>query len=343
MQVGAASCGAVGRKPWLPAIVPAKRSGELVVRAASQVRTERRERRPQNVAGEFYVGKASSPLFKVHTSFFAMSSDHKCIDCDVCRWMAPQVFVQIDGQSAVCKQPSSEEERLKALQALLSCPTSSIHTEHAPSDILDVQKTFPLPINDENLPGVYHCGYHSERAYGATSYLIVHPKGNILVDSPRYTERLARNIEKLGGARYMFLTHKDDVADHKKWSRRLKCDRILHASDMELSTADVEMQLYGDGPWCIGPDFDLGSVCLFYKPLKVLFTGDHLGHTAELELSIFEQYNQDSVATQLRSVNKLLDLDFRWILPGHGRRVEFHDVHEKNLALTAFLDGKQHS
>lgn len=30
--------------------------------------------------------------------------------------------------------------------------------------------------------GVYHCGYHSEKAYGATSYHIVHPKGNILVD-----------------------------------------------------------------------------------------------------------------------------------------------------------------
>ncbi|XP_031495944.1 uncharacterized protein LOC116261361 isoform X1 [Nymphaea colorata] len=332
MEVGAASCGAVARKPWLSAIVPAKRSRELVVRAASQVRSERRERRPQNVAGEFYV-------------------DHKCIDCDTCRWMAPQVFVQIDGQSAVYKQPSSEEERLNALQALLSCPTNSIHTEHAPSDIIEAQKTFPLPINEENLPGVYDCGYHSERSYGATSYLIVHPKGNILVDSPRYTERLAYNIEKLGGARYMFLSHKDDVADHNKWSRRLKCDRILHASDIEVSTADVEMQLYGDGPWSIGPDFDLvhtpghscGSVCLFYKPLKVLFTGDHLARTAESELSIFEQYNKDSVATQLRSVSKLLDLDFRWILPGHGRRTEFQDVHEKNLVLRAFLDGKQHS
>ncbi|CAN6481735.1 unnamed protein product [Victoria cruziana] len=238
MEVGAVSGGSVGRKPWLPAVVPAKGSRKLVVRAARQVRTERRERRPQNVPGEFYV-------------------DQKCIDCDACRWMAPKVFVQIDGKSAVYKQPSSEEERLNALQALLSCPTNSIHTEHAPSDILDVQKTFPLPINEENLPGVYHCGYHSEKSFGATSYLIVHPKGNILVDSPRYTERLAYNIEKLGGARYMFLTHKDDVADHGSWSGRLKCDRILHASDIEVSTADVEMQLNGDGPWSIGPDFDL--------------------------------------------------------------------------------------
>ncbi|MCL7045686.1 hypothetical protein MKW94_023866, partial [Papaver nudicaule] len=79
--------------------------------------------------------------------------------------------------------------------------------------------------------GYYDCGYHSEASYGATSYFITHPDGNILVDSPRYTERLARRIETLGGVRYMFLTHKDDVADHDKWSKRLGCDRVLHSQD----------------------------------------------------------------------------------------------------------------
>ncbi|PKA58731.1 hypothetical protein AXF42_Ash000824 [Apostasia shenzhenica] len=54
--------------------------------------------------------------------------------------------------SAVIKQPSSEEERFKALQALLSCPTSSIHTEKPPKEIRDVQKTFPLPIDESTLP-----------------------------------------------------------------------------------------------------------------------------------------------------------------------------------------------
>lgn len=30
--------------------------------------------------------------------------------------------------------------------------------------------------------GVYHCGYHSEKSYGASSYLIVRAEGNILID-----------------------------------------------------------------------------------------------------------------------------------------------------------------
>ncbi|KAK9095471.1 hypothetical protein Scep_026940 [Stephania cephalantha] len=288
-----------------------------------------RERRSQNAQGEFFV-------------------DHACIDCDTCRWMAPEVFTRKDGQSAVFKQPTSEEERIKALQALLCCPTSSIHTEKPPRDILEVHKMFPRPINEQRIPGVYHCGYHAENSYGGTSYLIVHPEGNILVDSPRYFERLAQKIEMLGGARYMFLTHVDDIGDHQKWSERLRCDRIFHTKDIEASTADVEIKLDGGGPWSLGNDFELihapghteGSVCLLYKPLKVLFTGDHIYKT-ESGFDIAEMYNQFSVSAQLESVRKLLSLDFEWILPGHGRMAEFKDMHEKDAALEAFLAEKE--
>ncbi|KAI3938247.1 hypothetical protein MKW98_031195 [Papaver atlanticum] len=284
-----------------------------------------RQRRTQNVEGDFFV-------------------DHKCIDCDTCRWMAPQVFTRVDEQSAVYKQPSTEKERLNALQALLSCPTSSIHTEKPARDIPEVQKTFPLRINEQRIPGIFDCGYRSEASYGATSYFISHPDGNILVDSPRYTERLAHRIEILGGVRYMFLTHRDDVADHNKWSKRFGCDRVLHSQDVEDNTADVEIKLDGDGPWNLGNDFELihtpghtrGSVCLLYKPLKVLFAGDHISKD-QSELSMGEQYNQQSVPLQLESVRKLLDFEFEWILPGHGRRAEFKDTQEKNKALKAFL------
>lgn len=293
---------------------------------------QKKKRRPENVAGEFFV-------------------DHTCIDCDTCRWMAPEVFSRVDGLSAVSKQPSCQDERLKALQALLSCPTSSISTEKPARDILKVQKTFPIPINMDKIPGVYHCGYHSDKSYGAASYLIVHPQGNILIDSPRYTERLAKNIDDMGGAQYMFLTHKDDVADHKKWSDRLGCKRILHSTEVQDITEDVEMKLDGCGPWSLNDDIQLihtpghteGSVCLLYKPLKVLFTGDHLAIEEDSELSLSEEYNFYSVPVQLDSVAKLLELDFEWMLPGHGRRVVYKDIEEKNSSLKAFLASKQHA
>ncbi|XP_051116157.1 uncharacterized protein LOC127241266 isoform X2 [Andrographis paniculata] len=262
--------------------------------------------------------------------------------------MAPETFNRQGSMSAVFKQPAREEERLKALQALLSCPTNSIHTEQPPRNILQVHKTFPIPINEQRIQGVYHCGFHSEKSFGAASYFITRPQGNILIDSPRYTEQLASNIKKMGGAKYMFLTHKDDIADHDKWSKELGCQRIFHSEEVSPRTSDVEIKLEGNGPWNIDDDIALihtpghteGSVCLLDKTRKVLFVGDHLLVNEDGELSISEHYNWFSVPIQLKSVEKLLDLDFEWILPGHGRRAEFRDAEEKNQVLRALLDAK---
>ncbi|CAN6238950.1 unnamed protein product [Urochloa humidicola] len=310
-----------------PAAPPRPRRRVVTFRATASPPALDRRRRPQNVSGEFFV-------------------DHRCIDCQTCRWMAPEVFKRVDGKAAVAAQPSSPEERTKALQALLSCPTSSIHTEKSPKDILQVQNMFPLPLDENLLPGVYLCGYHSEHSFGATSYLVTHPQGNILVDSPRYTPKLADNIERLGGARYMFLTHIDDVADHRKWAERLKFQRIIHSGDVDKGTADVEWKLDGNGPWNIGTDFGLihtpghtqGSVCLYYRPLKVLFTGDHVAKSEESDdLNLFQMYSKQSVSLQLDSIRKLLEVEFEWLLPGHGYRIKYRDVQAKNAAMESLL------
>ena len=35
----------------------------------------------------------------------------------------------------------------------------------------------------------------------------------------------------MGGVRYMFLTHRDDVAEHGKWAEALGAERILHVKE----------------------------------------------------------------------------------------------------------------
>ena len=168
-----------------------------------------KERRKENISGNFYV-------------------DRTCIDCDTCRWMAPEIFDRVGSKSAVRHQPTSESENLRALQALLACPTASIGTEEKPKQIKAAQQSFPILI-EEN---VYHCGYHSEKSYGAASYFIQRPEGNILIDSPRFTPPLVKRLEALGGIRYMYLTHRDDVADSAKFQDHFGCDRILHQDDI---------------------------------------------------------------------------------------------------------------
>jgi len=47
----------------------------------------------------------------------------------------------------------------------------------------------------------------------------------------------------------LFLTHRDDVADHARWADRFGCVRVMHRADIGAGTADVEAQLDGARPW----------------------------------------------------------------------------------------------
>jgi len=263
------------------------------------------QRRSQNVSGNFYV-------------------DSTCIDCDTCRWMVPEVFHSAGEQSAVYHQPASETERLRSLQALLACPTASIGTVEKPKDIKDAQLSFPIPVAEN----VYHCGYHSEDSYGATSYLIVRPEGNVLVDSPRFTPPLVKRLEEMGEIRYLYLTHRDDVADHQKYAQHFGSKRILHSDDITTDTRGVEIPLSGSEPVQLEPDLLIipvpghtkGHTVLLYKN-KFLFTGDHLAWNDKLNQLIgFRNACWYSWSEQIKSMRQLANYSFEWVLPGHGRR-----------------------
>lgn len=268
------------------------------------------QRRTENIAGDVYV-------------------DSSCIDCDTCRWMAPDTFSRENNQSAVTQQPTNAVERQAAIQALLACPTASIGTVERPSDVKAVQGTFPIAITDT----VYHCGYHSEKSYGAATYFIQRPGGNILVDSPRFTPPLVKRLESMGGIKYLYLTHKDDVADHKKFRDHFGCDRILHRDDITDDTRDVEIILEGQDAIALTPDLLIIPVCghtkghtvLLYTPSQanspVLLTGDHLAWSVRLnQLYAFKNYCWYSWDEQIKSMKTLLNYSFEWVLPGHGRR-----------------------
>ncbi len=261
-------------------------------------------RRAENVAGDFFV-------------------DSSCIDCDLCRQIAPTVFTDTGDQSAVFHQPSSAEEELAALKALVACPTASIGTveKHSTKEAV---AAFPELI-DSN---IYFCGFASESSFGASSYLIARAGGNVLIDSPRFNRPLAKRIERLGGARWMFLTHRDDVADHEKWAEHFDAERILHADDITRSTEGVERVLKGQEAITLDDDLLIiptpghtrGHAVLLYKN-KYLFSGDHVWWSdARKSLSASRSVNWYSWTEQIRSMERLLDYRFSWVLPGHGRR-----------------------
>ena len=153
--------------------------------------------------------------------------------------------------------------------------------------------------------------------------------GNLLVDSPKAVPRLLGEFERRGGVATMFLTHRDDVADHALFHLKLGCDRVLHEADVSRSTADVEVRLTGTDPTPLGSEGDLlaiptpghtrGHAVLLYRD-RFLFTGDHLAWSSRRNgLVAFRDACWYSWPEQTRSMRRLLDYRFESVLPGHGR------------------------
>jgi glyoxylase-like metal-dependent hydrolase (beta-lactamase superfamily II)/ferredoxin len=257
----------------------------------------------ENVEGDFFV-------------------DSTCIDCDACRLIAPATFHDIGNQSAVHRQPATEDELLAAQRALISCPTASIG-DLAKRDMHAAVASLPEPVAED----VYRCGYTSESSFGAISYYLRDPKA--MVDSPRFANPLVKNIDALGGVARMLLTHQDDVADHQKFHERFGCQRVLHRDDVRSRTASVEWQPAGLDPIEIDPDLLMiptpghtkGHSVFLYRE-KFLFTGDHLAWDPDDEkLIAFRNACWYSWTEQIASMQRLLDYRFEWVLPGHGRPV----------------------
>jgi glyoxylase-like metal-dependent hydrolase (beta-lactamase superfamily II) len=229
--------------------------------------------------------------------------------------------------------------------ALVACPTAAIGTV-SKLDVSPGIEAFPTPIADD----VHYCGFAAEASFGAASYFVRRPAGNLLVDSPRASRPLLARLRELGGVATMFLTHRDDVADAAVFHRELGCTRMLHRADMSAATADVEHPLDGDAPIELASDLIAipvpghtpGSTALLFQE-KFLFSGDHVWWSpGRGRLHASRCVNWFSWEDQVRSLRRLLDFRFTWILPGHGRRLAAASpeaMHDELLRLVDELDG----
>jgi glyoxylase-like metal-dependent hydrolase (beta-lactamase superfamily II)/ferredoxin len=273
--------------------------------------------------------------------------DSSCIDCETCRMVAPATFAR-DGrqaQSIVSRQPRDAAEERRALMALVACPTASIGSENE-HDVAAASRAFPEQIAED----VYYCGYAAESSYGASSYLIRRPEGNVLIDSPRAARPLLQRLDELGGVSLLFLTHRDDVADHAKLHERFGCRRILHRSDLSRGTADTEWVIDGNQPTRLDDDLiaipvpghTRGSCALLYR--DSLFTGDHLwGDEDTGRLGASRGVCWYSWEEQIASMERLREHRFKRVLPGHGRRYEAVSPEAMRNELEALIvDMKKH-
>src|SRR5215469_2616 len=258
----------------------------------------------ENVEGRFFV-------------------DSTCIDCDTCRQLAPDTFADQGDHSYVHKQPRSPAEEEAAFRALVACPTGSIGSPDKRGAAQAVGD-FPMPL----APGVSYCGFNSPKSFGGNSYFVEHPEGNWLVDSPRFIEHLVRRFAERGGIRYIFLTHRDDVADASKWAERFRATRIIHRFEL-ASQPGSEWVIEGWAPVHLAREFTAiptpghtrGHCALLYRD-EFLFSGDHLWWSRMRgRLAASRDVCWHSWREQVASVRLLQEHSFEWVLPGHGQRV----------------------
>ncbi len=116
----------------------------------------------------------------------------------------------------------------------------------------------------------------------------------------------------------------------KRWRGREagQAGRMLHEDDITFNTKDVEIKLSGNKAIQFAEDILIipvpghtkGHTVLLYKD-KFLFTGDHLAWSYRLQqLQAFRNFCWYSWPELVKSMAKLTNYNFEWVLPGHGRR-----------------------
>ncbi|MCB1284201.1 MAG: MBL fold metallo-hydrolase [Microthrixaceae bacterium] len=258
------------------------------------------QQHPLDVVGEWFV-------------------DTRCIDCDVSRQWAPGLIEADDsGLSYLARQPRTAGEEAAMWRAAVACPTQSIGRR-------SVRRPETAAFPFELAPGVLAMGHNARSSFGAHSYVVTRPDGNLLVDSPRFVRSLAERVDDIGGIDHVLLSHRDDVADARQWADRYGARVWIHAEDAgaapfatDVVGGDAALEVTDGVALVPVPGHTLGSV-VFHVDERWLFTGDTLHWNRERhELDVFAGQTWYSWERLADSMDVLAGLRVEWVFPGHG-------------------------
>ena len=161
-----------------------------------------------------------------------------------------------------------------------------------------------------------------------TSYLLIHPQGNILIDCPMWNESNLQFCQEKGGVKYLFITNRDAISKQaRKICEDLNCELIIQEQEAYLLpnlnpiTFSTDYQIYDDCQliWTCG--YTPASSCLYISQQKgLLFSGRHLLPISPTEITALKFRKTFHWRRQIKSVKLLIDRfdesNLRYILPG---------------------------
>ena len=256
--------------------------------------------------------------------------DTRCIACDAARhWARDLIASDPSGHSYVTRQAETAEDEASMWRAAMACPTRSIghRSQRRPRT-----PSFPYELT----PGVLAMGNNSLSSFGAHSYLVRRPDGNLLMDSPRYLPSLAEQVDEMGGIGHVLLSHRDDVADADRWAERYGARIWIHEADSDAAPYATDV-VGGSDPVTVAAGVELiaapghtrGCV-VFHLDQRLLFTGDTLHWNPRREhVDVFPNQTWYSWDVLADSMDVLADLRVEWLFTGHGL---WHEVGAKRYA-----------
>jgi glyoxylase-like metal-dependent hydrolase (beta-lactamase superfamily II) len=248
--------------------------------------------------------------------------DDRCTNCDVARQLAPELIGEVDGRSKILRQPQNEAE-IDALHAAAhACPPRSIRHTSLPLD--PTRDPFPMRLDD----GLYLCGHNSQQTAGANSYLLLRPTGNLMIDTPRWSESLIARYEAFGPITDVLLTHADHAAHGRRYADRLGARLWIHEGDLSAAP-NADRILRGIDPVEVVagvvahplPGHTKGSV-LYVADERYCFSGDSFAWSRTTkDIEVFNTVVWYSIVELAASLARSVErLRFEWLLPGHGDR-----------------------
>lgn len=267
--------------------------------------------------------------------------DDRCTNCDVSRQLAPGLIDEVDGRSAVVRQPLDATEERLLHAAAFACHTRSVRPPAGRRLDRDLDP-YPLPFDAT----VSLCGHNAPMTAAANSYLVRRPSGGqVMVDTPRWSEALAARFEALGPVSDVLLTHQDHAAHGRAYADRFGARLWIHEGDA-AAAPDADRVLRGTGAVEITdgvvahplPGHTRGSV-VYVADERYCFSGDSFYWSRTTgDIEVVENVTWYSIEELAASLARTVDaLRFEWLLPGHGdrRHLPANEARRRMRALAA--------
>ena len=173
---------------------------------------------------------------------------------------------------------------------------------------------------------------------GGTSYFIVRNEGNILIDCPALDQTNQDFLQRHGGVRWLFITHRGAIGKTAEFQQTFGCEVLIQEQEayllpgLTVTTFRQEFALDAATQVIWTPGYSPGSSCLYYSELGgILFSSRHLLPNPQGELVPLRTAKTFHWPRQIQSIQFLLERftpeTLQYICPGantgflRGRRV----------------------